>query len=120
MNPETHFLFPFVIASILAKFNIISWKLVLLCGLIGLIIDVDHYLEHIIHSKSNRFSLKAAWNNSIRFHRFSQRSFVHHWQGALLFLVLFIILGFYYWKLSLVLAIGYYSHLFLDYIHLLL
>jgi hypothetical protein len=118
MNPETHFLFPFVIASVLAKLNIISWKLVLLCGLIGLIIDLDHYLEHVFHSKSNRFSFKAAWNNSIKFHRFSQRSFIHHWQGFLILSIVFLILSFFYWKIAFVIAIGYYSHLILDYVHL--
>ncbi len=118
MNLHTHFLFPFVIASILAKLNIISWKLALFCGFVGIIIDFDHYLEHILHSKSNRFSLKAAWNNSIKFHRFSQRSFIHHWQGALITAIILSVILFFSWKIAVVIAIGYYSHLFLDYFHL--
>jgi hypothetical protein len=118
MNLQTHFLFPFFIALILTKLNLISWKLALLCGLIGVLIDVDHYVEQIAHSKTNRFSLKVAWNNSIRFHRFEQRSFIHHWQGFLMLTLIFLIILFFSWKISLILAIAYYSHILLDYAHL--
>jgi len=115
MNIYTHFLFPFVIASVLAKFNIISWKLAFVCGLIGMFVDVDHYIEQIIHSKINRFSLKSAWNNAIRFHRFNQRSFIHYGIGALILTFIFLILAFFSWRIALISAIGYYSHLLLDY-----
>lgn len=118
MNPQTHFLFPFFIAFILTKLNILSWKLAVLCGLIGVLIDIDHYLEHIIHSRSNSLSLRACWNNAIKFHRFNQRSFIHHWQGFLILSLIFLIVLFFNWKISLILAISYYSHLILDYVHL--
>ncbi|MBR9683106.1 hypothetical protein GOV03_01045 [Candidatus Woesearchaeota archaeon] len=118
MNLHTHFLLPFFIALILTKLNLLSWELAVMCGLIGMLIDFDHYLEHMLHQKENRFSLKSAWNNSIKFHRFSQRSFIHHWQGFLILSLLFVIILFFSWEISLILAIGYYSHLFLDYIHL--
>jgi len=118
MNPHTHFLFPFFIALILTKLNLISWKLAVLCGLIGVLIDLDHYIEYILHSKSNRFSLRSCWNNAIRLHRFNQRSFIHHWRGFLILSLIFLIVLFFSWKISLILVISYYSHIFLDYIHL--
>lgn len=97
------------------KLNVMSWKFALIAGIIGVIIDIDHYIEHIIHAKSNRFSLKATWNNAIKLHRFTERSFIHHWEGALVLSLLFLIILFFNWQISLVLAIGYYSHLLLDY-----
>jgi len=118
MDPHTHFLFPFTVGLILNKLGIISWKLVLLCGIIGVLIDIDHYIEYVLHAKTNRFSLKGAWNNAIRFHRFEERSFIHHWQGFLVLSLIFLGLFFFYWKIALVLAIGYYSHIILDYVHL--
>ena len=118
MDPHTHFLFPFVIAFILSKLNIISWKFALVCGFIGAFVDIDHYVEHILHSKSNKFSLKDTWNNAMRFHHFEERSFIHDINGAAILTVIFVIILFFNWKISLILAIGYYSHLFLDYIHI--
>ena len=81
-----------------------------------MVIDIDHYIEHILHAKSKRFSLKATWKNSIKLHRFNQRSFVHYWGGALILTVLFGIIAYFNLRIALVLAIGYYSHLLLDFL----
>ncbi len=118
MNPHTHFLFPFLIGLILIKFGVLSWKLALLCGVVGVLVDLDHYVEHIVHSKSNKFSLISTWNNSARVHRFIQRSFIHGLKGALMLTLIFLFIVFFSWKVALILAIGYYSHLILDYIYL--
>ena len=117
MYPQSHFLFPFFLGLILTKFNVISCKMALLAGIIGIIIDLDHYIEHILHAKKNKFSLKDTWNNSVKLHKFEQRSFIHHWQGALVLTFIFLVLLFFNWQITLVLAIGYYSHLLLDYVH---
>ncbi len=117
MYPHTHFLFPFFLAMILEKLGIFSWQLVVICGIIGVLVDIDHYIEHIIHSKLHKFSIRGTWNNSIHYHRFSQRSFIHYWQGCLLLSVLFLLIGFINLKFAAVLFIGYYSHLFLDFVY---
>lgn len=118
MDPHTHFLFPFAIALILNKLGIISFKLALLCGIFAVLIDIDHYVEYILHAKKNRFSLIATWNNSMRYHRFIGRSFIHHWQGFCILSLVFVALSFFDWKLAFILAIGYYSHILLDHIAL--
>jgi len=118
MYPQTHFLFPFFIALILTEFNLLSWKLALLAGTVGVLVDLDHYFEHIMHAKKNKFSLKDTWNNSIKLHKFYQRSFIHHWIGAVLIASILLAALFFNWKISLALAIGYYSHLILDHYHL--
>lgn len=118
MGPQTHFLLPFFIAFILFRLNIISFKLMLLCAFLGVLIDLDHYIEHILHSRKHKFSLAGAWNNSVKLHKFHQRSFIHHEKGALILTVIFLALAFFYWKTALILAISYYSHIFLDWMHL--
>ncbi len=118
MDPQTHFLFPFTLSVLLVKLHLFSWKLALLAGVIGVIIDLDHYVEQIVHAKTNRFSLKATWNNAVRFHRFNQRSFIHDGIGAILITVILSGLALFFWKVALALAFGYYSHLLLDYARL--
>ena len=118
MNPHTHFLFPFVLGLLFTKLGFFSWELALLAGIIGAFVDMDHYIEHILHSKKNRFSLKSTWNNSMKYHTFRQRSFIHDTNGAIILGFLFIILSFFWWQIALSFALGYYSHLLLDKIHL--
>ena len=117
MNPHTHFLFPFFIALILNKINLISIELVIFCGVIGVVIDIDHYIKHIIHSKKDKFSLIKTWNMSEKFHKYNQRSFIHYKKGALIVSLIILILSFINWKIALITTIGYYSHLLLDNIH---
>ncbi len=117
MNPPTHFLFPFFFGLVLTTFAVISWKLALLTGIVGILIDVDHYIEHILHAKTDKFSLRDTWNNSIRLHRFNQRSFIHEGIGILLVTVILGIVAAISWPLALALALGYYSHILLDDIH---
>lgn len=115
MYPHTHFLFPFFMGLLLAKVGWLSWKWALLAGIIGVLIDLDHYVEHILHAKTNKFSLRATWNNSIKLHRFQQRSFIHNAKGCLLLTVLFVGIALFSWKAALAGALGYYSHLLLDF-----
>jgi hypothetical protein len=118
MLPQTHFLLPFLIVLGLTKFNILSWKLALISGIIAVVIDLDHLVEHFIHSKKNKLSIFRTWNNSMKYHKFSQRSLIHHWQGFLIITGALLIILIFNWQSALILAIAYYSHLLLDYIHL--
>ena len=118
MNPYTHFLLPYVISLILVKNGIFTWKLALVCGLVGVIIDIDHFIEHVIHSKKQKLSLLDTWNNATKYHRFYERSFIHNFVGFLIFTVMFLVIYVFDWKIALVLAIAYYSHMFLGYVHL--
>jgi len=116
MNPHTHFLLPFAIGMVLYEFGIFSWQLALVAGIVGVLIDLDHYVEHIMHSKKNKFSLKATWNNSMKYHKFYQRSFIHHLTGGILFTIIFLVVAYFNWKIALMLAIAYYSHMLLDHL----
>ena len=118
MNIHTHFLFPFCIALLFSKLGFFSWKFSLLAGIVGMAVDIDHYIEHILHAKRNRFSLKDTWNNSIRLHTFNQRSFIHEGIGVFMLTILFLIVAYFNLYLSVALFIGYYSHILLDGIYL--
>ncbi len=114
MLPETHFLVPFAVGLILYKAGIIPWQLALVAGILGVLIDLDHYFEHVLHAKKNRFSLLATWNTSIHTHRFIQRSFIHEEIGIVLVTLLVVLLFFVSATTSIIVALSYYSHLLLD------
>ncbi len=116
MYPQTHFLFPYLISLVLMKFGLLDWKLTLLSGIIGVLIDLDHLIEHILLATKNKFSLADTWNNAVHYHRFSERSVLHHWLGMLIIGLILAAVSFFNWKISLMLAIAYYSHMILDHI----
>ncbi|HLD72307.1 MAG TPA: hypothetical protein VJA23_01865 [Candidatus Nanoarchaeia archaeon] len=116
MYPQSHFLFPFLISLILIKSGLLDWKLALLSGIIGVLIDLDHLIEHILLATKNKFSLADTWNNAVHYHRFSERSVLHHWLGMLIIGLVLVVVSFLNWRISLILAIAYYSHMILDHI----
>lgn len=114
MNFFTHFLFALTIGVILSKLGIISWELAIVCAISGTIVDIDHYIIHIIKNKDNKFSILSMWNNSTKHRRFNQKSFIHYWKGALVLTIILSTIIYFYWQIGLALLIGYYSHLYLD------
>ncbi|MBR9706051.1 hypothetical protein GOV14_03390 [Candidatus Pacearchaeota archaeon] len=115
MHPPTHFLFAFLLGEVFVKFNLLSHELALIAGIIGLLIDLDHYIYYIIVHKN--FSLKGAWNAAVVHHE-HERTFIHHESGFLLVTIFILLLSIFRLDWFLVVAIGYYSHVFLDYAHL--
>jgi hypothetical protein len=114
MYPQSHLLFSFLIGLIFFKFGVIDFRGALFVGLIGILVDVDHYLNFIF--RKNDFSFKDAWNAVVVSH-FRGRTFIHHEIGFVLVTLvlggLFFINNFLFWIFSL----GYYSHLLLDFGH---
>ncbi len=116
MYPLTHFLVAFFIGLVLVKNGQFTLLQAVYTGLVGLLIDVDHFISFVI--KKDDFSLKDAWNAAvINYHgeyKF-MRTFLHHFIGfiivSLLLIVLYFVGGQWFW----ILLIGYYSHIFLDY-----
>lgn len=113
MYPQSHFLFSFFVASIFVKFGVFNWKIALLVGLVGMLIDLDHFLNFAVRRKD--YDLKDAWNAVVVRH-FIGRTFIHHWIGFIITTAL--IVGLYYWNITWfwIISLGYYSHMFLDYV----
>ncbi len=117
MLPQTHFLLPFFLGGILTKIGYFTWEYALLAGIIGVLVDVDHLFEHVAHAKKDKWDLRKTWNQSIVWHHWKQRSFLHHKSGEYLVTALLLILAPLNWSISLALGIGYYTHIVLDDIH---
>ena len=115
MYPITHFLVPTTIMIILYKLNLTTPKYIIIAGLTGMLIDIDHYIHLIITHKS--FSLRKAWNIAVTGHE-NERSFIHHTKGIILTTFLMFILYFYSKNLTVGLSTGYYTHIILDKIHI--
>lgn len=112
MYPLTHFLFAFLIGLIFMKNGQFSLLQAFYTGLVGLFVDVDHFVYFVFRKKD--FSLKNAWNSAVKY-KLEERTFIHHFPGFLI--VSLVLLGLYFvntiwfW----IVLIGYYSHIFLDY-----
>ncbi|MBW2998080.1 metal-dependent hydrolase [Candidatus Woesearchaeota archaeon] len=118
MYPPTHFLLPFTIGLIFIKLGIFNIYHVFICAILGVLIDIDHYIMHIIKSKDKKLSLRDTWNQSTKYHAFRQRSFIHHNKGILIVSLIVILLFFINMTSAYIIAIAYYSHIILDYIHI--
>ena len=112
MYPQSHFLFSFLVASIFVKFGVFDWRIALFAGLVGMLIDLDHFLNFAFRREN--YNLKDAWNGCVIRH-FPGRTFIHHWIGFIL--ITAIIVGIYYWNMTWfwIISLGYYSHIVLDY-----
>jgi len=115
MYPPAHFFLPLLIGEILVKLGIFNHQLAIAAALVGLLIDVDHFIWYVYKYKS--WSLKKAWNADVRYH-VAERTFIHHKLGFFLGTIIIIILFFINLNIGLVAAIGFYTHFFLDYVPL--
>ena len=115
MYPLTHFLVSFFIGLVLVKQGYFSMLQALYTGLVGLLIDIDHFVYFVIKKKS--FNFKDAWNSAIKHTLDERTSLVHLLPGFLIFsfliLVLFFISKIWFW----IFFIGYYSHMVLDFLN---
>jgi hypothetical protein len=115
MYPFAHFLLPLLIGQILVKLNLFSYKLAFAAALVGLLLDVDHFVWYVYKYKS--WNLRKAWNADVRYH-VQERTFIHHKLGFVIGTIITVILLIININIGLVAAIGFYSHFFLDHIPL--
>lgn len=112
MYPQTHFLFSFFVALIFVKLGIFNYKIAFFVALVGMLIDLDHFLNFAIRRQD--YSLKDAWNACVVRH-FTGRTFIHHYIGFILITALIIFLFYTNKTWFYIIGLGYYSHLLLDY-----
>jgi len=115
MYPQTHFLASSLIAFIFAKLGVIDYKIALLAGLAGMLVDIDHFIVYIFKYKEMNF--RHAWNKAVR-GLYHGRCFIHHNLGFILITLTIIALYFFNKNWFWIISIGYYSHMFIDYAHL--
>ncbi|MFH1607902.1 MAG: metal-dependent hydrolase [archaeon] len=115
MYPQTHFLASYLIALIFVKFGVFDYKIALFAALVGLFIDIDHFLIYAFKYKD--IGLRDSWNKAVK-GLYHGRSFIHHQIGFIIMTLIIISLYFYNTTLFWILSIGYYSHMFVDYAQL--
>ena len=112
MYPFSHFLFAFLIGKIFVKLGFLNHDLVMLVAVIAVLIDVDHFVFYSVKHKD--WNLKHAWNASVLGHE-KERTFIHFKWGFLIITLVFVVLYFFNFTVFLILALAYYSHIFLDF-----
>nr|AIF18646.1 hypothetical protein [uncultured marine group II/III euryarchaeote KM3_83_G03] len=112
MYPHSHFLFPFFIGELLVNLGIFTHEQAILTGFLGMLVDIDHYFYYAIKHKT--FSLKNAWNAAVSGTEAKERTFIHHKKGFIIMTIFLTFLMLINFSLYAMLAIGYYTHIFLD------
>ena len=117
MYPQSHFLFSFFIGTVFVKLGFFDYKIALFIAIIGMLIDIDHYFVFLSKKKYRNHSPKHAFNLAVK-GIYRGRSFIHKRFGFIL--ITAIILSLFYTNKTLfwIFGLGYYSHIFLDYMHL--
>ena len=115
MLPHTHFLFAILLALIGYNYNYFSLTEVFLIGILAVILDIDHLIS--FYKNHKMWSIKKCWNSALTTHE-HLRTFIHHQKGILLVSIILVLLTLLNLKLSIMLAIAYFSHIFLDKIQL--
>ncbi len=112
MYPQSHLLFAFLIGLIFVKFGIFGYQIALLIALFAVLVDLDHFIIFAI--RKGDYSLRDAWNAGILKHM-KERTFIHHHFGFILLTGIIVLLFFLNRTWFWIIALAYYSHMFLDY-----
>lgn len=119
MYPQSHFLVSLLIGLVFAKLGFVegfTYIHAFYVALVGLFVDLDHYVTFLVKYKYKDFSLRDAWNRAVK-GLYRGRSFIHHEAGIVIMTLIFVWLFFNYKILFWIFALGYYSHLLVDYGH---
>ena len=114
MYPQTYFLVSLLIGVIATKFHFLTLPQAFAAAAIAALIDLDHFASAWYASRNAR----TAWRNALDTNL--EDTFLHSWKGFALFAVVKGGVLAFSKPWALVLAIAYWSHLFLDTIHVLL
>ncbi len=117
MYPLTHFLFPLALSLVLLKLNFFpNIYFVFLAALTGFLVDIDHYIHRIIVYKD--FNIKNCWNKAVLNKDKKERTLIHYKKGIIIITLILILIFFISKLTTFALAIGYYSHILLDNLHI--
>ncbi|MBW2963223.1 metal-dependent hydrolase [Candidatus Woesearchaeota archaeon] len=116
MYPQTHFLAALFLGEVLLKLGVLSQKTVVVCAVLAVLIDLDHWAAFMI--RHHEFSLKKAWNAATVKHE-NERTFIHHRTGFIIMAAILLITFLFNRLVFWVLGTAYLSHMFLDYVHVI-
>jgi hypothetical protein len=111
MYPHSHGLFPLLVGLVLQKLGYVGYDWILVAVFVGVFVDIDHLLKHFY--LSGELSIRGTWNSGIVKHE-QDRTFIHHKKGILI-TGLLLLVGYAYWPYwASAVALGFFSHMFLD------
>jgi hypothetical protein len=116
MYPITHFLVPLFIGEMLVPSGFFTNGQALLAGLVGLLMNLDHYLHRVTIHKD--WSVVRAWNEAVEPKELALRTFIHHERGAIAVTAFLAVIYLASPVWAFILGIGYYSHIILDNLHI--
>lgn len=114
MYPQSHFLLALLLGLGMAKAGLLSWQLALVCAVIAVLIDIDHFLSFAYRHRD--FSVKHAWDAAVVKHEKKERTIIHHPIGIAVMTLFLASTYFIDRTWFFVLAIAYYSHMLIDHI----
>ncbi len=109
MYPLTHFLFTLAFA-----YTLFPFEYAVIIAILSVLLDLDHFLCHLVKKKNPNF--RVCWNNAV-LGKEHERTFIHHLPGFLVVSGLIFFIAFLNSTTALAIAIAYYTHMFLDYVH---
>ena len=76
MYPQTHFLMALFLGEILVKLDLLNQKAVIVCAVLAVLIDLDHWVAFIVHHR--QFNFRKAWNIAALSHKETERTFIQY------------------------------------------
>jgi len=119
MYPHAHFMAGILCGVIGYKIGFLEFFDMFIIGAIAVLIDIDHYIYHIVHAKSyhpikfwNTVSLAAVHQIKSP----SYRTFIHHRKGIYIISVILAIVMLIDFRIGFIKASAYYTHMVLDHL----
>ena len=116
MFPHSHFLATLFLAEIFVRLGYISHRLAIICAIIAVLIDFDHFIEYVI--VYGKFNFRKAWNVCVT-NKMYGRTAIHRVFGISMFALLTLIISLFSIPWAIVVGLGYYSHIATDYLYYL-
>lgn len=114
MYPHTYFLTALFTGFVLRQIWNLDLHSIFSAAILAVLIDLDHFFSYLYHHK--KLHLGEAWSWAVYHHK-NELTFFHTVRGFFLLLGLKVLLAFLNTSWFAILAIAYWTHIFLDTLH---
>lgn len=112
MFPHTHAIAGILLGIVGYKLGLITNYDILIISILTTIIDIDHYIMHILIMKD--YSLFGFWNQICKLKHPLYRSIIHRKQGMVLMTIISAIILYFSQRIAFIIASAYFMHILLD------
>jgi len=119
MYPHAHFIAGILVGTIGFRLGFIEFYDIFIIGAISVLIDLDHYIHHIVHY--GEWHPVKFWNHTAmasagRGKPLHERTFIHHKNGFIVISIIIAIVTLINFRVGFIKAAAYYSHMILDHL----